>query len=45
VRFKHKNGHWVQVDVRGMPIADEQGNLRQMVYVARDVAAGNENEP
>ncbi|WP_309123178.1 EAL domain-containing protein [Paenibacillus sp.] len=36
LRFRHANGSWVVVDIRGMPVTDERGNLQQMVTVARD---------
>jgi PAS domain S-box-containing protein len=38
LRFRHASGSWVTVDVQGMPVTDERGELLQMVTVAREVA-------
>ncbi|TLS52109.1 EAL domain-containing protein [Paenibacillus antri] len=36
-RFRHKDGIWVLVEVRGMPVMDDDGRLLQMVTVSRPV--------
>jgi PAS domain S-box-containing protein len=36
-RYKHSNGDWVHVEAKGTPVLDENGEVNQLVVVARDI--------
>ncbi|WP_394234902.1 PAS domain S-box protein [Niallia oryzisoli] len=37
-RYKHANGEWVCLEAVGSPILDEQGEVEQIIVVARDIS-------
>lgn len=37
LRWKHKNGNWINLDIRCQPVLDEQGQFIQTVVVSRDI--------
>ncbi|NGQ94738.1 PAS domain S-box protein [Brevibacillus sp. SYP-B805] len=43
-RFKHRNGHWVILEARGMPVLDQDGQVEQVVLVLRDVTERKQTE-
>ncbi|MCM3570575.1 EAL domain-containing protein [Neobacillus mesonae] len=37
-RHQHADGHWVEVEAKGTPVLDENGELESIVIVGRDTA-------
>lgn len=36
-RWKHGDGHWVNLELRGAPVTNEKGEVQQVVIVSRDI--------
>ncbi|WLR51961.1 diguanylate cyclase [Bacillus tianshenii] len=36
-RWKHADGHWIHIDMRGTPIIEENGEVHSIVVASRDI--------
>jgi two-component system sporulation sensor kinase A len=43
-RVKHASGRWITVEMSGVPVIDEQQNVKRMVLVCRDITERKESE-
>ncbi len=43
-RYRHRNGNWVLIETYGTPIKEENGDIRQFVFVGRDITAKRQEE-
>ncbi len=43
-RVKHASGRWITVEMSGVPVIDEQQNVKHMVLVCRDITDRKESE-
>ena len=43
-RLCHKNGNWVRVEARGMPILNDQGRVERIILITRDITEQKQAE-
>lgn len=43
-RYKHANGSWVYVEAQGNPVLDENGEVKQLLVVARNISERKKTE-
>ncbi len=43
-RFKHANGNWLFLEAKGTPVVDENGEIKSIVFVSRDITERKQTE-